>query len=319
MTSPLAAFLSLLALALLGLAAWLIQREAQRQLRENVRRVGILSRMPAVAVTEMASIRLPQQERMPRLRAAEFMIGYNRDLPQARTIPWPVMFAISMAAGTAAYVAADFYLGAAFAVPCCLVAALLCARKLLKYQQDRYCKVLFHQLPDALGLILRAIRAGLPMHVALRTVASEMPSPTNEQFGLVMGEAGLGRPLEAAFFRLYQRTGLTEFAFLSVTLGLQAQTGGSLAETIENLADVIRKRVALEARAKALAAEPKTSAMIVMALPIVAGGGMTLTRPGYLSVFWSTATGFNLLMAGMMLMILGYLIIQALIRRATTD
>ena len=157
------------------------------------------------------------------------------------------------------------------------------------------------------------------MHEALRTIATEMPAPTNQQFGLVMGEAGLGRPLEVAFFRLYQRTGLTEFAFLSVTLGLQAQTGGSLAETIENLADVIRKRVALEARAKALAAEPRTSAMIVMALPIVAGIGMTLIRPGYLSVFWSNSTGFNLLMAGLALMIIGYLIIQSLIRRATRD
>ena len=98
----------------------------------------------------------------------------------------------------------------------------------------------------------------------------------------VVGATGVGQSLDQAFLKLYQRSGVTEYAFLSVTLGLQAQTGGSLAETLDNLADTVRKRVAMEGRAKALASESRMSARIVTALPFVAGTAMALLRPGFL-------------------------------------
>ena len=85
----------------------------------------------------------------------------------------------------------------------------------------------------------------------------------------MVNEVAIGQPLEGALWKLYERVGLPEYAFFAVTIGLQAQTGGSLVETLQNLQDIVRKRVALSKRGKALAAEARMSAMILGALPFV--------------------------------------------------
>jgi tight adherence protein B len=197
--------------------------------------------------------------------------------------------------------------------------SLFIVRATLKWQYKRYARQLFVQLPDALGLILRAMGAGLPINEAIRNVARAMPSPTSEQFSQIAGEAAIGQPLDRAFLRLFHRSGVTEYAFLSVTLGIQSQSGGSLAETLDILADTIRKRVAMEGRAKALASESRMSARIVTALPFVVAGAMSLIHPGFLTFFWVNPTGFKMLVTGLCLLLLGSLTIRWLINGATAE
>jgi tight adherence protein B len=129
----------------------------------------------------------------------------------------------------------------------------------------------------------------------------------------------IGRPVEAALIRLHERTGLTEYAFLAVTLGLQSQTGGSLAETLDNLADTVRKRVAMAKRAKALAAEARMQAGMLVVLPFIAAFAMSMIQPFYLAAFTENPTGQRMAMVGLFLMLLGLLTIRWLIRQAGRD
>ena len=179
--------------------------------------------------------------------------------------------------------------------------------------------LVFRQMPDALGLMVRGIRAGLPVAEALRSVSREMPSPTREEYARVVGEMAIGRSVDVALLKLHERTGLTEYAFLSVTLGLQSQTGGSLAETLENLADMVRKRVAMANRAKALAAEARMQAGLLVVLPFIAALAMSFIQPFYIETFTQNPTGRSMAVVGLVMMLFGLLTIRWLIRRAGMD
>jgi tight adherence protein B len=200
-----------------------------------------------------------------------------------------------------------------------LVSACLLARTVFNWQFAKYRDAAFAQIPDALGLMVRTVRAGLPMAEALRSVSREIAYPTNEEFGRVVGDIAIGRPLDQSLLRLSERTQLTEYAFLAVTLGLQQQTGGSLAETLENLADTVRKRVALTKRAKALAAEARMQAGILAVLPFLSALAMSAIQPFYIETFTDNPTGRKLAVVGFVFLILGLLTIRWMIKRAGTD
>lgn len=135
----------------------------------------------------------------------------------------------------------------------------------------------------------------------------------------MLGDIAIGRPVEQALLRVYARTQLPEFSFLAVTLGLQAQTGGNLAETLDNLGDTVRKRAAMAKRAHALAAEARMQAGILAALPFLAALAMSQIQPFYIENFTGTPTGKALAVIGFVFMGIGLLAIRWLIRRAGTD
>ena len=158
------------------------------------------------------------------------------------------------------------------------------------------------------------------MAEALRSVARDMPAPTGPQFARIVGETAIGTTRGIRLFcGSMSGPRLTEYGFLAVTLGLQSQTGGSLGETLENLADIVRKRVALAARARALASEsdrvvgdPDHPALRVRA-------GHVADPAGLSDPFWNDPTGFKMLVTGLALMTLGAVTSRWLIRRATED
>jgi tight adherence protein B len=200
-----------------------------------------------------------------------------------------------------------------------VVGAFFLVRALFRWESGRYQTALFRQLPDAMSLILRAIRAGLPMGEALANVARELSSPSREEFGQVVNNIAIGQPVDTALFGLAERSGLTEYYFFAVTVGLQAQTGGNLGETLENLADMVRKRVAMAGKLKALTAEARVSAIILAVLPFAVGGVITLISPGHLDPLFETDFGFRLLLVGGTLLVIGLLIIRGLLKSALKD
>jgi tight adherence protein B len=244
------------------------------------------------------------------------LIRFDPDLPQARSLPWPVVATLVGAAGVVGYLMAADRIGRPLGVAVAFINAALAARTIFAWQHARYANAVFQQIPDALGLMVRAIRAGLPLAEALRGVAREISSPTREEFSRVAGEMAIGRPVEEALVSLSRRTGLTEYAFLAVTLGLQSQTGGSLAETLDNLADIVRKRVAMAKRAKALAAEANMQAGMLVVLPFVAALAMAFIQPFYIQTFTENPTGQTMAVVGLVLMLFGLLTIRWLIRQA---
>jgi tight adherence protein B len=200
-----------------------------------------------------------------------------------------------------------------------LLTFALTLRMFYQWELGRVREEAFKQIPDAVGLMVRAVRAGLPVGEAIRSVAREMPEPTRGEFQRVIAETGIGATLERALWGVYQRTGLREYAFLATVIGLQSQTGGSLAEALDNLADIVRKRVAMVGKANALAGQAKASAAILVALPPFSGGAIALIRPDYLTALFSDPRGMNLLATAIIMLTAGILVIRGLIRRSVSD
>src|SRR3546814_8102867 len=126
--------------------------------------------------------------------------------------------------------------------------------------------------PDALELLVRGLRSGLPISETLGVVASEIPGPVGEEFKLITERIKIGRTMDAALQETADRLGTPEFQFFVITLTIQRETGGNLAETLSNLADVLRKRAQMKLKIKAMSSESKASAYIIGALPFIVFG-----------------------------------------------
>jgi tight adherence protein B len=196
------------------------------------------------------------------------------------------------------------------------VFALLLARGVFGFYQRRRQTRLYEQLPDALSMIVRAVRAGLPVTEALRSVGQDAPVPTAGQFARLANDLGIGLTLQDSLLGMAGRAGLQEYKFFAVALGLQGQTGGNLTETLENLADVVRKRVALRARGFALAAEARMTANVLIALPFITAGALAFVAPQYLMVLFSTAKGQTMLLVAVGLLGTGIATMRTMIRRS---
>jgi tight adherence protein B len=172
---------------------------------------------------------------------------------------------------------------------------------------------LLEQFPDALSSIVRCVRVGIPMAEALRTVSRDALEPTKAEFQTLADKVSIGIPLDVALRDLSTRIKLTEYQFFATALTLQARSGGGITQTLETLAEVIRKRVGLKARGYALTAEARTSAMILAVLPFIAGGGIFVMQRPYMKLLFDTSSGQSCLGAAILLMGAGLGTIQYMI------
>jgi tight adherence protein B len=140
--------------------------------------------------------------------------------------------------------------------------------------------------PDAIELMVRGLRSGLPITETLGIVASEIRGPVGIEFRIVNDKMKIGRTMEAALQETADRMGTPEFQFFVITLAIQRETGGNLAETLSNLADVLRKRAQMKLKIRAMSSESKASAYIVGSLPFVVFGLVYMINPHYMGGFF---------------------------------
>jgi tight adherence protein B len=197
------------------------------------------------------------------------------------------------------------------------VAAALVARGLFGSQQRRFANQLFRQLPDTIQMVTSTVRSGLPVNEAFRAAAREMPQPTAGQFAIVCSELNLGRSPEEAVEGIYRRTQVAEYAMFAVTLAVQLKSGGSLAETLQTLGETVRQRVALAARAKALAGEVIFSSRALSCAPVIVGALLYWIDPQTLDLLLHDPTGNKLLAYAAASVLVGHLVIRWMIRRET--
>ncbi|QQO20301.1 type II secretion system F family protein [Bradyrhizobium diazoefficiens] len=197
------------------------------------------------------------------------------------------------------------------------IVALLVIRGLFGWQQRRFADQLFRQLPDAIQLVTSTVRAGLPVNEAFRAIAREMPQPTAGQFAIVCNELSVGRPPEEAVEAIYRRTRVAEYAMLAVTLAVQLKSGGSLAETLQILGETVTQRVALAARAKALAGEVIFSSRALSLAPIIVGGLLYMINPQSIDLLFYDSVGNKLLAYAIISVLLGHFVIRWMIKRET--
>lgn len=226
-----------------------------------------------------------------------------------------VLIGAAVMARIASGIAADI-LHAGAALPVFLGLFLGAARITFSMLNQRRRTKLFVQLPDALGQITRSVRVGIPVVEAIRQVAQEAPEPTLTEFRAIADRLTVGIPLDQALAETAHRTGLSEYSFFATALALQARTGGGIAETLDNLADVIRKRVAVRARGYALSAEARTSAAILAAIPVVTTGILLLLNPNYALVLFTTPDGKLALGMALSMLVTGMIVMQIIIRRS---
>ena len=153
---------------------------------------------------------------------------------------------------------------AAAALFCAAVLPYLALRMLRSHRQKKFAA----QFPDALDIIVRSLRAGHPVPIAIAMVGREMPDPIGSEFGVVSDEITYGADLETAMRNLYARLGSDDLPLFVTAVAIQGSTGGNLGEILENLSGVIRQRFKMRRKVRALAAEGRASAMILSGLPI---------------------------------------------------
>lgn len=162
-----------------------------------------------------------------------------------------------------------------------LVAGLLLPLLYLHIRRKRRMARFETQFPDAIDVIIRCLKAGHPLPVAISMVASQFPDPAGTEFGIASDEMTYGLDIEKALHNLRERVGQSDLGFFVVAVALQSQTGGNLSEVLTNLSRTLRERFKMRRKVKALSAEGRFSAMALSILPIIVGGTIHLTAPAF--------------------------------------
>lgn len=271
----------------------------------------------ALSISELenlASLRRTPVESQPRFlhRLANYNSGISYE--------WgPEYVLVAAAIAAAAVFFANSFVGFSilFVSPAAVLVAVVVVRSFFGWQRSRVTNQLFRQLPDTIEMVTSAVRSGLPVNEAFRTITREMAQPTAGQFTIVCSEIALGKPPEDAIGGVYQRTQVAEYGFFAVTLGVQMKSGGGLAETLQTLGDTVRQRVMMAARAKALAGEVIFSARALSLAPIIVGGLLYKISPGSVDLLFTDPFGRKLLAYAAGSVITGTLVIRWMVKRET--
>jgi tight adherence protein B len=195
--------------------------------------------------------------------------------------------------------------------------ALMVVRGLFGWQRHRFCNQLFRQMPDTIEMVTSAVRSGLPVGEAFRSIAREMPEPTAGQFAILCNELNLGRPIEEAMEDIYQRTEVAEYGFFAVTLAVQMKAGGSLCDTLQILSDTVRQRVGMADRATAMAGEVIFSSRALSAAPLIVGALLYTVNPQMVDLLFTDPTGKKLLAYAGASVLTGSLVMRWMVSRST--
>jgi len=221
---------------------------------------------------------------------------------------------LSAAMGLIAFAAAfavDAGLIPAFAIG--FAAALGAPRWLLKWLKKRREDKFLDAFPDSVDVIVRGIKAGLPLLDCLRIVSNDAPEPVKSEFRQIVESQTVGIPIGEACARLFDRMPLAECNFFGIVITIQQKAGGNLSEALGNLSRVLRDRKKMKAKIQAMSMEAKASATIIGALPIAVMILVYITSPSYIELLWTHPMGRMMLVACATWMLLGTLVMRKMI------
>lgn len=201
-----------------------------------------------------------------------------------------VAFVIAFFAKAPLLASVGFALAAGFGAP----------RWLLGFLKKRREKKFLDALPDAVDVIVRGIKAGLPLFDSLKVVVADSPEPLRSEFEAIIETQTIGMPLGEACQRLYERMPLPEANFFGIVIAIQTKSGGNLSEALGNLSKVLRDRRKMAGKIQAMSMEAKASAAIIGALPPIVMIMVYIMTPDYISLLWTHPTG-RLMLAGCVL------------------
>ena len=254
-------------------------------------------------------------------RLARRIIPRRHNLRQrlARTgkrIPLGTYFAANLASGIVGFVVAAFILGLPplFAFFAAVIAGIGAPSYYVGSLGKRRSKKFTAQFPEAIDLIVRGLKTGLPVSESIRMVGEELQEPVGTEFKSVTDAQGLGQSLDAAMWDAANRIDTPEFKFFVISLSVQRETGGNLAETLQNLSDILRKRRHMRMKIKALSSEAKSSAMIIGSLPFIMFAILMVMSRDYVMQLFTDPRGHVLIAAGLGSMTIGVLVMTRMVR-----
>ena len=284
--------------------------------RRVAARLEALSQDP---VTRASIERTEQAQRLPRLNAL-----IAQTTPGGALQRW--VSASALKVSVAELVALSGLLALVGAVlpgmlgkPAVLAAALGLALAALPWwrvahHRQRRIEQIERQLPQALDLMSRAMRAGHAFAAAVRMVAEELPEPLGRDFRILFDEINYGVPTHEALVRLAERVPLPDVSYFAVAVTIQRDSGGNLAELLDKIATIVRERLKLHGEVRTLSAEGRLSAYILTALPFAVALVVHFTNPRFMAVLWTDPGGLRMVGTALVMMILGVWWMRRIIR-----
>jgi len=219
--------------------------------------------------------------RLPLIRLNQLMVQSGLSIGWGRF----ALFSILAAAGVFGGML-TFHWPLGKAAPAALFAGLVLPFLVLKLLRRRRLKKFAAQFPDAIDIIVRSLRAGHPIPIAISTVSRELADPVGTEFGIVSDEITYGADLETAIRDLFFRVGSEDLPLFVTAVAIQNATGGNLGEILQNLSSVIRQRFKMRRKIRALAAEGRASALILSSLPIGIFAAIQFVTPEFYAAVW---------------------------------
>jgi tight adherence protein B len=186
-------------------------------------------------------------------------------------------------------------------------------RWLLGYLKTRREKAFLKALPDAVDVIVRGIKAGLPLFESIKVVAADAPEPLKSEFMAIIETQTIGMPLGEACARLYERMPVPEANFFGIVIAIQQKSGGNLSEALGNLSKVLRDRKKMAEKIQAMSMEAKASAGIIGSLPPIVMLLVWITTPDYIALLWTERVGQFMLVCCVGWMTMGVLVMKKMI------
>jgi tight adherence protein B len=289
--------------------------QRQRKLRDRVDRYASPYARATIIDARETTSSAPLNGRRLIMKTLTHLVGFDPSHKKYYPLPWWLLLPIALGAARVLVALAQTMLGATALLLLPAIWILL-IRQFYRWCERRRIGKLFGQFPDALAMLVRAVRVGIPITEGMRNVAVDSPDPTGPEFTQVVDQLTLGVTLDQALQDLAARNDLPEYGFFATALALQAETGGTVSDTLDRLAEVIRKRVALREHARALASEARTSIAILAALPIFTGVALALLKPDYIATLFTDPLGQRVFAAAIISLSTGILTMRTIVNRS---
>jgi tight adherence protein B len=291
-----------------------------RVLRADRRRASIEPRLKSISMATSESVVVSLRRPLPQRRALPAALRARLDAALAATgnrIGLPHLGATGIiATAMIGYATAVTQSLAALTIASAGAAAVGAPAALLRFAQNRYQRRFLDAFPDALDLIVRAVKAGIPAAEAIELATREIRAPVGSEFQRMLDEMRIGVEMEDALQHAADRVRVPDFRFFVVSLLLQRRTGCSIAEILSNLSNIIRQRKALRLKARSLTAEATASAAVVAIMPFVAGVGLFLINRQVTSVLFVDPRGRFMMGVAVIGQILGIIVMKAMIKKS---
>ena len=263
------------------------------------RRKQITESLQEVELREKAARRLTLEQRL---------VQAGLRISKTQFYTWSNFAGIGLA--TALYMVSEHSLTILFGYA---IGALGLPRLILGLLRQRRMARFVQHFASAIDIIIRGVRAGLPVPECLKIVAREVPEPVRSEFFLVSESQSVGLTMGEAVTRMAERVPVPEARFFAILISIQQKSGGNLAEGLTNLSNVLRERKKMAEKIKAMSAEAKASAGIIGLLPFCVAALVHFTSPGYMNILWTTHEGHMMILFSGIWMLIGIFVMKRMI------